>query len=345
MRDGVKLHTTIFRPKDAPGNLPFILTRTPYGIAGGSRALRTSYAELADEGYIFVLQDIRGRYTSEGQFVMLRPLRANRSDPKAVDEATDTYDTYRVVAQERSEQQRPRRTTRRLVSGMVDGDVDARSASRPQGRVAAGIAGIDVPRRRFPSQRRVPSRVWLRVFRDDGRRQGTHAVRVRPVRQLQLVALARFAREHQPEILARLAAHVERLRRTSELRRVLAARSAHAVFDESHGPDAQRRGMVGPGRLLRSRSRSTANSRSTTPTTRTISSSARGITAAGAVRRDRSSRTSTSGARRRRTIARTFRRRGSPTGSRTKGRCISPKRRRSRLEPTSGGSTTRGRPS
>ena len=93
MRDGIKLHTTIFRPKDAPGNLPFILTRTPYGIAGGSRALRTSYAELADEGYIFVLQDIRGRYTSEGQFVMLRPLRKNKNDPKAIDEATDTYDT------------------------------------------------------------------------------------------------------------------------------------------------------------------------------------------------------------------------------------------------------------
>ncbi|MGH7618344.1 MAG: CocE/NonD family hydrolase, partial [Gemmatimonadaceae bacterium] len=72
---------------------PFILTRTPYGIAGASRAFRTSYAELADEGYIFVLQDIRGRYTSEGQFVMLRPLRANRNDPKAIDEATDTYDT------------------------------------------------------------------------------------------------------------------------------------------------------------------------------------------------------------------------------------------------------------
>jgi len=93
MRDGVKLHTTIFAPKDASGKLPFILTRTPYGIAGANRALKTSYAELADDGYIFVFQDIRGRYTSEGQFVMLRPLRKNKNDPKAIDEATDTYDT------------------------------------------------------------------------------------------------------------------------------------------------------------------------------------------------------------------------------------------------------------
>jgi len=93
MRDGVKLHTTIFAPKNASGKLPFILTRTPYGIAGANRALKTSYAELADDGYIFVFQDIRGRYTSEGQFVMLRPLRKNKNDPKAIDEATDTYDT------------------------------------------------------------------------------------------------------------------------------------------------------------------------------------------------------------------------------------------------------------
>jgi uncharacterized protein len=93
MRDGVKLHTTIFTPKGASGDLPFILTRTPYGIVGAGRSLKTSYAELAEDGYIFVYQDIRGRYTSEGQFEMLRPLRANKNDPKAIDEATDTYDT------------------------------------------------------------------------------------------------------------------------------------------------------------------------------------------------------------------------------------------------------------
>jgi putative CocE/NonD family hydrolase len=54
--------------------------------------LNSSYAELADDGYIFVLQDIRGRFGSEGQFVMLRNPR-NKKDPKAIDESTDTYDT------------------------------------------------------------------------------------------------------------------------------------------------------------------------------------------------------------------------------------------------------------
>src|SRR5215467_7425484 len=95
MRDGVRLHTTIFTPKNASGNvqdLPFIMARTPYGIAGAGAVLHSSYAELAEEGYIFVLQDIRAGYGSEGQFVMLRPLRKNRSDPKAIDEATDTPD-------------------------------------------------------------------------------------------------------------------------------------------------------------------------------------------------------------------------------------------------------------
>jgi hypothetical protein len=92
MRDGVKLHTLIYAPKGRTENLPIILTRTPYGIAGAGGAFGTSYAELAQEGFIFAFQDIRGRFTSEGQFVMLRPPR-DKKDPKSIDEASDTYDT------------------------------------------------------------------------------------------------------------------------------------------------------------------------------------------------------------------------------------------------------------
>jgi hypothetical protein len=94
MRDGVKLHTLIFMPKRFSEPLPIILNRTPYGIstAGGFRSLRANYRELAEDGYIFAFQDIRGRYGSEGNFVMLRPRRGAR-DPKSVDEATDAYDT------------------------------------------------------------------------------------------------------------------------------------------------------------------------------------------------------------------------------------------------------------
>lgn len=95
MRDGVKLNTDIYAPRDQTGPLPVIFLRTPYGIGGGAGALNSSLKELADDGYIFVFQDIRGRYKSEGAFVMQRPARSptERKDPKAIDEATDAYDT------------------------------------------------------------------------------------------------------------------------------------------------------------------------------------------------------------------------------------------------------------
>jgi putative CocE/NonD family hydrolase len=95
MRDGVRLNTDIYAPRDQRGPLPMIFLRTPYGIDGRAGSLNTSMKELADDAYIFVFQDIRGRFRSEGQFVMQRPARsaAQRRDPKAVDEATDAFDT------------------------------------------------------------------------------------------------------------------------------------------------------------------------------------------------------------------------------------------------------------
>ena len=95
MRDGVKLHTEIYAPNDGKEPLPLFLTRTPYGLAddehGYSRQLGL-YREMFADGYIFVFQDIRGRYGSEGTFVMQRPPR-DRKDPRSIDEGTDTYDT------------------------------------------------------------------------------------------------------------------------------------------------------------------------------------------------------------------------------------------------------------
>jgi putative CocE/NonD family hydrolase len=94
-RDGIKLHTEIYSPKNANEPLPFVIERTPYGLEddekGYSKKL-ARYAEMIPDGYIFVLQDIRGRYGSEGKFVMQRAVR-DPKDPKAIDEGTDTYDT------------------------------------------------------------------------------------------------------------------------------------------------------------------------------------------------------------------------------------------------------------
>ncbi len=93
MRDGVKLHAVILKPADIAGPLPFLMQRTPYGVDGTNRAsFSGSRPELARDGYIYVAADIRGRYKSEGEFVMSRP-EADHHDPKAIDESTDTYDT------------------------------------------------------------------------------------------------------------------------------------------------------------------------------------------------------------------------------------------------------------
>ncbi len=95
VRDGVKLHAVILRPKGSEDGapLPFLMERTPYGVSFyDSKAVNGSKPELAKSGYIFVFEDIRGRYGSEGQFVMNRPV-VTHTAKNAVDETTDTRDT------------------------------------------------------------------------------------------------------------------------------------------------------------------------------------------------------------------------------------------------------------
>jgi len=93
MRDGVRLHTQVYAPSQTSERLPLLLLRTPYGIGELSSAqLTAALPELTADGYIIVQQDIRGRFKSEGEFVMLRQPR-DPKDKKAIDESTDTYDT------------------------------------------------------------------------------------------------------------------------------------------------------------------------------------------------------------------------------------------------------------
>ena len=97
MRDGLKLHAVILRPSDNRESLPFIFNRTPYGVASDtSDTINQQRPELARSGYIFVLEDIRGRYQSEGQFIMMRPMidhSAAAAGSRLVDESTDAFDT------------------------------------------------------------------------------------------------------------------------------------------------------------------------------------------------------------------------------------------------------------
>ena len=93
MRDGIKLHAVIFTPKNQTEKLPFLIERTPYGVNGYPSPEKFGYIkDMAEEGYIFVFEDIRGRYLSEGKYEMMRMSR-DKKDPKAIDESSDTYDT------------------------------------------------------------------------------------------------------------------------------------------------------------------------------------------------------------------------------------------------------------
>ena len=97
MRDGVKLYTVIYTPKDSSQAYPILMQRTPYsaGPYGGNSYRRRlgPNTSLMQEKYIFVYQDARGRYKSEGNFREMTPAIANKKSNKDVDESSDTYDT------------------------------------------------------------------------------------------------------------------------------------------------------------------------------------------------------------------------------------------------------------
>ena len=92
MRDGKRLFTTVYLPRDTTRRYPILLRRTPYATDGHLEQLGPGEA-FARAGYIFAYQDVRGRYQSEGDFVDVRPYRPVKGDSTAIDETTDTYDT------------------------------------------------------------------------------------------------------------------------------------------------------------------------------------------------------------------------------------------------------------
>jgi len=92
VRDGVRLQTAILYPADQHGPLPILLRRTPYGVPDKPpEQMPSSIKELAQDGYIFVIQNLRGRFKSEGVFNLSS--RVDLKDPKATNETTDAYDS------------------------------------------------------------------------------------------------------------------------------------------------------------------------------------------------------------------------------------------------------------
>jgi len=97
MRDGVRLYTAIYTPKDSTQAYPILMMRTPYSCRPygpdqfPDRLGPSPY--LMKAGYIFVYQDVRGRWMSEGQWTNMTPHIRKKKDPEQVDESSDTYDT------------------------------------------------------------------------------------------------------------------------------------------------------------------------------------------------------------------------------------------------------------
>ena len=96
MRDGKKLFAAIYMPKDQSKKYPILMTRTPYNVGPyGPNAYKKMLGQnmlFAKAGYIFVYEDVRGRWMSEGDFVDVRP-QTDKKGKKNIDESTDTYDT------------------------------------------------------------------------------------------------------------------------------------------------------------------------------------------------------------------------------------------------------------
>ncbi|MEM1327269.1 MAG: CocE/NonD family hydrolase [Bacteroidota bacterium] len=97
MRDGVKLHTTVYTPKDQSKAYPMLMKRTPYSCRpygeGNFPSRLGPNKYLMQDGYIFVYQDVRGRWNSEGDYDNMRPIIADKKGDQDIDESSDTYDT------------------------------------------------------------------------------------------------------------------------------------------------------------------------------------------------------------------------------------------------------------
>ena len=97
MRDGVRLFTSVYVPKDGSHSYPFLIVRTPYSVSPYGVDLYRSHLgpspDFDKAGYIFVYQDVRGRYLSEGTFVEMTPHIDNKKSKQDVDDSSDLYDT------------------------------------------------------------------------------------------------------------------------------------------------------------------------------------------------------------------------------------------------------------
>jgi len=120
MRDGVKLHTIILKPADI--NTPAAIPHPAHALLAWTASTAPCFSahdlNWPRDGYIAVAQDIRGRYESQGEFIMSRPM-ADHRNPKAIDEKHRCYDTVEWLLKKCGGQQRPRWICRHQLSGFL----------------------------------------------------------------------------------------------------------------------------------------------------------------------------------------------------------------------------------
>src|SRR5258708_13985866 len=132
MRDGARLQTVIMRPVGRTEALPIMFSRTPYGVPSTSPpTIPAALKELMADGYIFVIQNLRGRFKSEGTFLLSSQVNLIDPSPKNVNETTDAYDSIDWLVKHV-----PNTTGN---AGMYGGSFDGRTPG--VGRLAAFSAG------------------------------------------------------------------------------------------------------------------------------------------------------------------------------------------------------------
>jgi predicted acyl esterase len=158
VRDGVRLETVIMAPADAVGPIPILFRRTPYGVPA-SAAIMSSPAlkDFVRDGYIFVVQNLRGRVLSEGTFEL--SAKANLKDPKATSETTDAYDSIDWLVKNVPNDNGRGGHLRHVVRRDDGRDDAAAAAPRAQGDLRAGLSRRPVDERRRPPLRRCSRRI------------------------------------------------------------------------------------------------------------------------------------------------------------------------------------------
>ena len=253
MRDGARLQTVIERPVNQTGPLPILLRRTPYGVpttAPTSVAMCRTLKELMADGYIFVVQNLRGRFKSEGTFLLSSAVDLTDPSPKNVNETTDAYDTIDWLVKHV-----PNNNGKVGIYGVsYDGLTAGMTLLMPhpgaQGDQRAGVAGRPVDERRRPPLRRAARELHVRVRRlRAGRQDQEHAFRLRRYDTLRVVSElgplsninAKYLHGSIPAWNAIVGTRTTTLQQTRGL--------VHAD-QRLHGSEPERRRLLGSGRSV-----------------------------------------------------------------------------------------------